>query len=439
MSKAGASMLGQKCEEYLKTWRECDETLELAPHQVGVHPENRGGADPNVQVLQNKILASFHKDGYDPSRHLPPIVVRCSSESKKAALLASNKRFTEGRPGLPPIDEKRMEYGTIAGSHLTLALRCVESDAPCWSSGFGAKKLIDKQPNLKLASTRGLKYWVLKEDTPLEVIQAISSWRNQDQNVNQAFHEMELMVLIDRHTSTEVKNSSDGKVSLATVTALVTREAPLRLSDKLVQGQARFVLQFYKERRGDLIKELCSWHAANVDPAELVLLPSVYETLGNAGKFESLENAPLTRLYLAIASYTAENAILKQRPSPDNAHLFNNQDIDTFLKKPPGPSSPHAPLHQRTHPHLKRLQHAPPRTSMHLSIRTSGLWPRCRQLVPPNRKWPEDKWAGRRIDRWGYGSVGGYIVGLPGRSMDAWMRGWMIRWMDGWMDGWVDR
>ena len=178
-------MLGKKMEQYLRDYHELEFPVELAPHQVGVHPQNRAGADPNVQVLHNKILNSFAVDGYDPTRHLTPIVVRCSSDKNRAHLQAHNQRFTEGRSEFPPADEKRMEFGTLAGSHLTLALRCIESGVVCQSTGLSAQAIVEKQPNLKQVVERGMRYHVLREDTPLDILSDISQWRNQDQNSNQ--------------------------------------------------------------------------------------------------------------------------------------------------------------------------------------------------------------------------------------------------------------
>ena len=334
MSPTSASMIGKKVEEYIKEWRESDEPLELAPHFVGVHPQNRGGADPNVQTLHNKILHSFFHDGYDPTRHLIPIVVRCSSEASKKALVEHNTRLAEGRPGYPATDEKSMEYGTIAGSHLTLAMRCVANDVPCRASGFGSKSLAEKQPNLKHASTRGLKYWVLRGDTPLHVIQAITSWRNRDQNTNQHFHEIEALVLIDKHSAAEKAKSKDQKVPLANVVALVEREAPVKLGERQKQGQCRYVLQFYKEGQGNLVSELCRWHSAHIDPQELTLPSTIWETLSNVSKYPALEDAPFVRMHLALAAYTPEGALDKSRPTPDQANLINANDLDTFLRKP---------------------------------------------------------------------------------------------------------
>ena len=107
-------------------WRLSDELEELDPQSIGVAKANRGGADPNINRLQNGILKSFDEHGYDPRRHLPPIVIRYTSEAGKAELVAHNLRFTEGRVGLPVVHADRMFHGSLAGSHFSLAVRCVD-------------------------------------------------------------------------------------------------------------------------------------------------------------------------------------------------------------------------------------------------------------------------------------------------------------------------
>ena len=56
------------------------ELVRIPPDEVGVCPRNRGGAAPNLQVLHKRLTASLKKHGYDPSRHLPCIVIHYKSE-----------------------------------------------------------------------------------------------------------------------------------------------------------------------------------------------------------------------------------------------------------------------------------------------------------------------------------------------------------------------
>jgi hypothetical protein len=332
-----AGKLGQRVAEYLKTYREHDSPFELKPHQVGVHPANRGGADPNIQVLHHKVLASFAKDGYDPSRHLAPIVVRCSSEQAKANLQAHNRRFADGRTGFPSVDEKHMEFGSLAGSHLTLAFRCVEKDVFCLATGSGSKAIAEKQPSLKIAAERGLRYWILRENTPLSVLSDISQWRNQDQNSNQTFHDMELMVLIAKIARSSIEAAPGGKVNITYINSAVCRAAPVKLATRSVQGLIRYALQFFSEGKAYLLSDLTRWHSANIDPQEISVPSILFETLGNVTKYPSLKDAPLIRLYVGQAVYTNENAKARQRPTPDEATLFSSMEVDVFLRKACGP------------------------------------------------------------------------------------------------------
>ena len=78
--------LGHEVAAFLIEWREQPEDGEppvlvrIFPDEIGVCIRNRGGAPPNLQVLHRRITTSFQKHGYDPSRHLPCIVVHYTSE-----------------------------------------------------------------------------------------------------------------------------------------------------------------------------------------------------------------------------------------------------------------------------------------------------------------------------------------------------------------------
>ena len=93
--------LGHRVAQYMLKYRVNEEPEAIAPRRVGVSPNNRSGADPNLQVVHQRILKSFQTDGYDPSRHLPGIVVKCSTLQAKGELVDFNLRFSSGRPDLP--------------------------------------------------------------------------------------------------------------------------------------------------------------------------------------------------------------------------------------------------------------------------------------------------------------------------------------------------
>ena len=150
---------------HMTKYRVSEEVEELAPNLVGVSPQNRGGAHPNMQVVQ-RILKSFQTDGYDPSRHLVGTVVRCTSETAKAFLVEHNKKIRDRRPSVPAVDAGAIPYGSLAGSHLTIAMHCVRDNLQSASLGCSAGALMKEDEKLSRAASKGLKYWVPREDTP---------------------------------------------------------------------------------------------------------------------------------------------------------------------------------------------------------------------------------------------------------------------------------
>ena len=97
--------LGHEVAAFLQEWRELSEDGEppalvrIPPDEVGVCPRNRGGAPPNLQVLHKRFTTSFKKHGYDPSKHLPCIVVHYSSDKGRKDLVNFNLKWSERRVG----------------------------------------------------------------------------------------------------------------------------------------------------------------------------------------------------------------------------------------------------------------------------------------------------------------------------------------------------
>ena len=143
-------------------------------------------------------------------------MIHYTSDKGRKDLVNFNLKWSQGRVGFPKVNAKKMRYGTLAGSHLTLAVRCVleRMQSP---QGHDLGKLVDIDPKLKKVVEQGLEYIILEEDTPLEAQEKISSWRNQDQNSNLSFHEFESMqVLVDTAKRHALKRN--GKVELGPLT-----------------------------------------------------------------------------------------------------------------------------------------------------------------------------------------------------------------------------
>lgn len=176
---AGKSMkLAQRVEKILK---KCinDTPKQLEPQTLLVDPKNRDGAPPNVQHVHKGILRSFQTAGYDSSRPQIGICVQYISTEGKARLIEHNKRFTSGSSMLPPVVEDKACYGTIAGSHLNIALRILSHGVH--SDSADVTTMVVPGSSLAEVTSRGHKWWVLPENTDLQDLVDVSLWRNQDQ------------------------------------------------------------------------------------------------------------------------------------------------------------------------------------------------------------------------------------------------------------------
>ena len=94
---------------------------------------------------------------------------------------------------MPPIDEKKAKYGSLAASHLNCCLRIIKRGSAGPSPAGDVRSLMDSCEELKEVVTHGHRWIVLKECVPAEMKVQISMWRNADQNENQGTHEIEIL------------------------------------------------------------------------------------------------------------------------------------------------------------------------------------------------------------------------------------------------------
>ena len=172
-----AFKLAQRVE---KTLTKCinSEPKQLDPQSLLVDPANRDGAPPNIQHVHFGILKSFAVKGFDRTRPQVGICVQYTSDVGKAKLLEHNRRFTSGSSLLPPVHDSKALYGTIAGSHLNVALRILAHGLP--SPAADVTNLVVPGSSLFEIVKSGHKWWILPEETLVEDLVDISLWRNQD-------------------------------------------------------------------------------------------------------------------------------------------------------------------------------------------------------------------------------------------------------------------
>ena len=191
-----AFKLAQRVEKALS---KCinSEAKQLDPLSLLIDPDNRDGAPPNIQHVHFGILKSFAVKGFDRTRPQTGICVQYKSDAGKARLLEHNRRFTSGASLLPPVDDSKAMYGTIAASHLNVALRILTHGVP--SPAVDVTNLVEAGSSLAEVVRSGHKWWILPEDTPCEDLIDISLWRNQDFRGNLMDASSSLMHLIFSH------------------------------------------------------------------------------------------------------------------------------------------------------------------------------------------------------------------------------------------------
>lgn len=266
-----------------------------------VSPRNRLGAPPNVCHIHHGIIKGIKNNGWSPTRPLVGIAVEFKTEKGKRLLLEHNERFSRGNHLLPPILVKGhvVWYGSLAASHLNLALRCIRAGVN--SPAGDLKSLLDEDVHLREVVQNGHRWWILPEETLVEEQQDISTWRNQDQNENQQTHEIEILQAIK---AVAVKMStSSSKVSLADLIAKAQRRVPSKACAQTFRSLAKLYVGFIEDGAGDMVEDLVDFHASNVDPREVCLSNVYLCSIVNEDAFKKL---PHLRLQLLRTQYSTE-------------------------------------------------------------------------------------------------------------------------------------
>ena len=318
--------LAQRVEETLSSKVIFKDPKQIPPPQVLVAPLNRDGAPPNVQHIHHGILKSFLTKGFDRTRPAIGICVEFKSEEGKKRLLEHNQRFTKSCKLLPQVDEKVALYGSLAASHLNVALRLIHSSGSSPIGDLAALTADDE--SLKDVVQNGHRWWVLPEDTPPDRQVDISLWRNQDQNENQGTHEIEILQTI-MSTAHEMSETTK-KVQLGDLIARAQRRNPAKISSTTLAVLCKLYVGFLADGQQDLVQELVDFHAEKVNPRELVISTSFFQLLVNE---EVLVKFPHFKMYLILTQYTNEK-VRQQASGPSQAGFIEPNSIVQLVKKP---------------------------------------------------------------------------------------------------------
>ena len=303
--------LAQLVTECLKHNRIFEDAKQIEPHLLLVAPSNRDGSPPNTLHIHHGILESFRSKGFDPTRPQVGICVEFKSPEKRQEHLEHNKRFTKGNTLLPYIDEEKAIYGTLAGSHMNLALRLIAQGG---SSPIGdLRTLVSNDKNLEDVVLRGHKWYVLREPTTRQEQVQISLWRNQDQIENHGTSEVELlqtiMSTVVQMSASDAQSSSRGKLkaNLTDLVAKATQRTPAKVTGSTMSWLTKFIVGFLEDDALHLVQELVDFHCAKVNPRNLVVATNFFQILASE---DGLKKVPLVRHYILLTQYTEE----KTRP-----------------------------------------------------------------------------------------------------------------------------
>lgn len=316
--------LAQKVEMTMQKCLNSEPKL-IPPGHLLVAPANRDGAPPNIQYVHQGILRSIAKAGFDRTRPQVGICVQFKSTEGKDALLKYNKVFSSGNRLFPPIDDSKVLYGTLAGSHLNLALRIIHSGLP--SPACDVSKLAPPGSPLADVVENGHKWWILPEDTPVDQQVEVSQWRNMDQNENQSMHEVELLRAVISVCAEVSKVRSN--LGIGDIIARVAQRTPMKASTQAVTGLSSFYLRLLEDKMPELATELQEFHSARVNPRELQMSATFFRTLADT---QELRGHPFLRHYILTTAYTPEKA-KSHIGSAETANFIETSAIAGLVKK----------------------------------------------------------------------------------------------------------
>ena len=278
---------------------------QIEPQKILVAPSNRDGTPPNAQHVHSTILKSFATQGFSKGRPQPGICIKYTTEEGKAKLIEHNKQFSIGNSLLPPIEENQSEmYGSIASSHLNIALRLLRNNASSPACDLSKVMVGNGESASSLRDTvqHGHKWLVLPEGLPFEDYTKVSQWRNQDQQENLAAHEIEILGGIIAAATDLAKNNK--KVLITELVIKAQKRTPQRLSASALHTIAKFYC-LHLDGLTHLVSELIDFHSQKVNPGDL----QISITFINLITIEkSLAQAPLVRLYLFLTQYTLQGS-----------------------------------------------------------------------------------------------------------------------------------
>ena len=238
--------VGKQCKQIIEKRKINEHPVELKPHEVLPHPYNRNGQHINIMYIHQDLKTNMDRDGLDPERLQPGIVIKYKDPAKIKWLQDYSYNMMGGQPQLwPPVEQSKAVHGSVATSHVTVKLRLHEAKVKCDQTGVDFVLCADPtdpkydEDLWKKAHGPGHTYWVLGEDTTEEEAKLLSSWRNADQNQNNGNSEASLIsdvreVIRQLLTKAKVAGKEMKTVPIGQVVMMVEQNAIIKIKPSAV-------------------------------------------------------------------------------------------------------------------------------------------------------------------------------------------------------------
>ena len=293
--------------------------------RVGVSPVNRDGLGVNaedVHALGGDLFAmgwSWEAAGS----------VVCVEEAPGRDYIARfDDSVVAGNPKLPESEPDTIRYGSIAGSHRNMFLRCLlasaESgeEAMCEGGRLCLEKVARADANFANAARHGLTWKVLsykvEVDYP-EVLPIIMRARNAPNSAARAEHEVQ--VLLRLHAMAVQAQKSGQSPDWPSIRRCIGRGRP-RCIDYL-EELSLFVALYSGGVDGVFLKDLASFHGQFVDSKKTIIFGEFWRALA-----EWDVQTPLLKIALLKMQYVSSKVNKYKEPT-----LVLGSDLTKMAKK----------------------------------------------------------------------------------------------------------
>ena len=293
--------------------------------RVGVSPVNRDGLGVNAEDV-HALGGDLFAMGW--SWEAMGSVVCVEEAPGRDDIARFDDSVVAGNPKLPESEPDVIRYGSIAGSHRNMFLRCLlasaESgeEAMCEGGRLCLEKVARADINFANAARHGLTWKVLSYKVQVEypgVLPILMRARNAPNSAARAEHEVQ--VLLRLHGMAVQAQKSGQSPDWSTIRRCIARGRP-RCIDYL-EELSLFVALYSGGVDGVFLKDLASFHAQFVDSKKTIIFGEFWRALA-----EWDVQTPLLKIALLKMQYVSSKVNKYKEPT-----LVTGSDLTKMLKR----------------------------------------------------------------------------------------------------------